>query len=45
MLIFIQLLQTKKHLENIEKLETDHLGEIPSVVPVTVNVSSGILPH
>jgi PAT family beta-lactamase induction signal transducer AmpG len=45
MMIFIQLLQTKKHLENIEKLETDHLGKIPSVVPVTVNVSSGILPR
>lgn len=44
MLIFIQLLNTKKHLTDIEKLESDHMGKIkPKMVPITVNASSHIL--
>jgi PAT family beta-lactamase induction signal transducer AmpG len=45
MLIFIQLLQTKKHLIAIDQLESDHLEKIkPIVLPAAISISSSILP-
>jgi PAT family beta-lactamase induction signal transducer AmpG len=45
MLILIQLLQTKKHLKDIEKLESDHLEKIkPIVLPAVIGISSNIMP-
>jgi PAT family beta-lactamase induction signal transducer AmpG len=41
MLIFIQLIHTKKHLDNIGRLESDHQNKIkPLVVPAAVSIGN-----
>lgn len=45
MLIFIQLLHPKKHLEDIDQLESDHTGKREALLqPAFIKVVSSILP-
>jgi len=45
-MVFIHLLQTTKHFEDIEQLESDHLEKFKTVVlPAPVSISSSILPN
>jgi PAT family beta-lactamase induction signal transducer AmpG len=45
MLIFIQLIHTKKHLDNIDQLESDHQKNIkPIVLPAAVSIGNNIPP-